>query len=51
MSEPVRITVKPDGSYTLLRGERPLIFGLTRELAFSLAESCGVAIERVYSIG
>ncbi len=50
MNEAVRITVRPDGRYTLYRGETPLIFGLTREMAFTLAESCGVVIERAYSI-
>jgi hypothetical protein len=50
MREPIRITVKPDGSYTLLRGEEALVFGLDRDLAFALAETCGVVIERAYSI-
>ena len=35
MQDPVRITVRPDGRYTLYRGETPLIFGLSRDMAFS----------------
>ncbi|GJD49419.1 hypothetical protein OPKNFCMD_2149 [Methylobacterium crusticola] len=51
MQDPVRITVKPDGRYTLFRGDRPLIYGLEREVALRLAETYNVVIERAYSIG
>jgi hypothetical protein len=34
MQDPVRITVRPDGRYTLYRGETPLIFGLTAGLVW-----------------
>ncbi|GJD50902.1 hypothetical protein OPKNFCMD_3651 [Methylobacterium crusticola] len=50
MRESLRITVKPDGRYTLFRGEEPLIFGLEREVALRLAETYSVVIERAYSI-
>lgn len=51
MLEPVRITVKPDGRYTLLRGDEPHVFGLEREVALKVAEIYSVVIERAYSIG